>query len=107
MSEKDYTYAEIKSNCDEHQIKYQHTISDLYSSYSLNNYKNSITDNKELAFFVSLQDDSGLAFKWLETCPKNKEFIFLNDEYVAALRYRFHLKLLLKVLDAIVNLVHY
>ena len=70
--------------------------SKLCQLYAENNYdiiKKKKTDPNDLAFFISISDNSGFCGKWLEIAPKNNVLKIPPNNFVTQLCYRFRLEI--------------
>jgi hypothetical protein len=68
----------------------QSFLTDIFSDLRINNFEESITDSKFMAWWKSLQNSS--AGLWLDAIPKSKKLSLQSDEFSVALHYRLFLK---------------
>ena len=67
----------------------QSKLTEIIDKSEYNKFINSIQDTRYLSLLTSLNDNS--CGKWLETIPKNDDFIFTNGQYTVNLCYRLFL----------------
>jgi hypothetical protein len=70
----------------------QSKLCQLYAENTYDIIKKKKTDANDLAFFISISDNSGFCGKWLEIAPKNSVLKIPPNYFVTQLCYRFRLE---------------
>jgi hypothetical protein len=71
----------------------QSKLCQLYAENTYDIIKKKKTDPNDLAFFISISDNSGFCGKWLEIAPKNSVLKIPPNNFVTQLCYRFRLEI--------------